>query len=76
MGLFFKILLLLHTLSLVFTSLSKIEKSQGIEMTWVEGNNLNIGSEIEQYIVGWYWGATVLSTVGFGDITPVSKHQI
>jgi hypothetical protein len=23
-------------------------------------------------MVGWYWGATVLSTVGFGDITPVS----
>ena len=44
MGLFFKILLLLHTLSLVFTSLSKIEKNQGIEITWVEGNNLHIGS--------------------------------
>jgi hypothetical protein len=46
MGLFFKILLLLHTLSLVFTSLSKIEKNQGIEITWVEGNDLDIGSEI------------------------------
>jgi hypothetical protein len=24
-------------------------------------------------VIGWYWGATILSTVGFGEITPSSK---
>lgn len=44
-----------------------------ITPTWVEDNGITFDSDFEKYIVGWYWGATILSTVGFGDITPKSK---
>ncbi len=72
-GLFAKICLILHTLTLIFTVFSKAEKTFNINYTWLESNNLQITSDLQQYIVGWYWGATILSTVGFGDITPASK---
>lgn len=26
----------------------------------------------EQYVWGYYWGTTVMLTVGFGDITPAN----
>ena len=41
--------------------------------TWVQTPALDITSDIQQYIAGWYWASTILSTVGFGDITPVSN---
>lgn len=40
--------------------------------TWVVANKVSYNSNLELYVVGWYWGATILSTVGFGDIIPGS----
>lgn len=31
---------------------------------------------MDKYIIAWYWGATILSTVGFGEIVPKSTLVI
>lgn len=51
-----------------------IETSLGNEITWLSNPNLLYkDSSIEKYIIGWYWAATILSSVGFGDITPANS---
>jgi hypothetical protein len=37
--------------------------------------DLDGSSYIERYVVGAYWGATILSSVGFGDIIPASSYS-
>jgi hypothetical protein len=45
-GLFAKICLILHTLTLIFTVFSKAEKTFNINYTWLESNNLQITSDL------------------------------
>jgi hypothetical protein len=71
--LLFKVVLFLHFLSIALNLLAEVESSY-VSETWLTDNNLSYSSNFEKYIIGWYWGATILSTVGFGDITPKSKR--
>ena len=70
--LLFKIFILLHFLSLLLNVLADVEISLGETKTWLNDNSFKAESNLERYVVGWYWGATILSSVGFGDITPSS----
>ena len=70
--LLFKILVLIHILSLVLNLMAEAESYWGQPITWLSANNFDVGSQFERYVAGWYWGATILSSVGFGDITPSS----
>ena len=49
----------------------------GYQTTWAEvyspNDELSAG---ELYLLGWYWASTILCTVGFGDIVPVSKSRV
>lgn len=72
----FKIGIFIHFLSIALNLLAIIEIHLHISPTWVEDNGISFDSDFEKYIVGWYWGATILSTVGFGDITPKSKSIV
>ena len=72
--LLFKIFQFLHCLSIILNLLGSVESYMGVQHTWLTNNTDFIGcSDIEKYVLGWYWGATILSTVGFGDIVPASK---
>ena len=70
------VLKFLHVLSLVLIAFSFMEKGLGVEKTWVESNGFGGARNYELYIYAWYWGCTIMSTVGFGDINPTSgsKH--
>ena len=74
--LLFKIFVLLHLLSIILNILANVEQSLGQKVTWLNNNSIGATNNIERYIAGWYWGATILSSVGFGDINPASKLSI
>ena len=67
-----QVMVFLHCASLLLNLLRKVERASGSTQTWVEANNLPADSELELYLLGWYWASTILSTVGFGDISPSS----
>jgi hypothetical protein len=64
--LMFKVFIFLHFLSISLNSFAMIEKKYQIHPTWRDSIQLTTYSNIDAYIIGWYWGATILSTVGFG----------
>ncbi len=73
--LLFKLLLFLHMLSMVLNLMASIESSFNIDNHWLNNQNLTYSSSLEKYIIGWYWGSTILSTVGFGEIIPANNVE-
>lgn len=71
----FKILVFLHCLSMMLNLLVSVEHYFNIENTWLSNENLSYSSNIEKYVIGWYWGSTILSTVGFGEIIPANNVE-
>ena len=74
--LFFKVVLFLHVLSIAFNFLASVEEKFGVEHIWILDNNLEAETSFDKYIIAWYWAATILSTVGFGEITPKSTATL
>lgn len=68
-----KILTFVHLLSLTLNLLSQVQIHNGIDETWLKRYGMADSSDFERYLCGWYWGATILTTVGFGDIAPASN---
>jgi hypothetical protein len=68
----FNVIVFLHFLSIALNLMVIVENYNGNQETWISAINQSHSSSFNKYIVGWYWGATILSTVGFGEITPVS----
>ena len=70
-----KILAILHIITLLLAFMSNAQKFFGVQYTWIEGNSLTqvATKNYEIYIYGMYWSCTIMSTVGFGDITPISN---
>ena len=64
--LLFKLFLFLHLLSNLLNLMATIEKSFNIPVVWLDNSNISYGSNFDKYILGFYWGATIFSTVGFG----------
>ena len=69
----YKLLLFLHSISIVLNLVVTLENYYGLHNTWLSNPNISYNSQFEKYILGWYWGATILSTVGFGDIIPYNN---
>ena len=71
----FQIFIFLHFLSVVLNLMVRVEHSKGRFDTWLDNSGMDHDSNFDQYIIGWYWGASILSTVGFGEIVPASKTE-
>lgn len=73
--LMFKLFLFLHLLSMALNFMVTIENAFNVYDTWLNNENLSYSSPIEKYVIGWYWGSTILSTVGFGEIIPANNIE-
>jgi hypothetical protein len=67
-----QIFLLLHFVSIALNLMAAIEVYYGQHNTWLSQRFFDTDTHLEKYIAGFYWSATILSSVGFGDITPAS----
>lgn len=57
-----------HFLSLLLILMAEVDPAN----SWLTKLNIQDATWYEQYIWGYYWGTTVMLTVGFGDITPAN----
>lgn len=71
-----QVMVFLHCASLFLNLIRNVEMASGEHNTWVEANNLTARNGLELYLLGWYWASTILSTVGFGDISPSSNFYL
>jgi hypothetical protein len=42
---------------------------------WMVARKIQNAAWYEQYIWAYYWGTTVMLTIGFGDIVPVTYQE-
>lgn len=66
------IILLSHWLACFYFILARIE---GIDGTWVEYAGLADAVVFQQYVVSLYWAVYTITTVGFGDVIPVTNVE-
>ena len=59
-----------HFLSLLLITMANIEP----ETSWLQKIGQFDSEWIVQYIWGYYWGTTIMLTVGFGDVTPGNEQ--
>lgn len=53
-----------HILSLSLNAMSFLNS----ESNWLTAHGLNTAPWYERYVWGYYWGTTIMLTVGFGDL--------
>ena len=72
-----KVLLVAHVLGCLW--FFQTELAAPDEPTWVstyDGGSAADGPVARQYLYSIYWALTTISTVGYGDITPVSNSEM
>eukprot|EP00002_Diphylleia_rotans_P027803 TRINITY_DN5590_c0_g1_i3.p1 TRINITY_DN5590_c0_g1~~TRINITY_DN5590_c0_g1_i3.p1 ORF type:complete len:736 (-),score=147.16 TRINITY_DN5590_c0_g1_i3:1504-3711(-) len=71
--LFFLMMLFAHWFGCTWFFIAKVE---GLgENTWAHAAGLNGEDAFTQYLTSAYWALVVMTTVGFGDIVPVSNIE-
>jgi hypothetical protein len=53
-----------HILSLALNAMSFLN----IQSNWLTAHSLQLAPWYERYVWGYYWGTTIMLTVGFGDL--------
>jgi hypothetical protein len=60
-----------HMLAIILIGMSTINN----ETNWIKSKNLSFSPWYEKYIWSYYWGTTIMLTIGFGDLTPVCYKE-
>ncbi|KRX10404.1 Cyclic nucleotide-binding protein [Pseudocohnilembus persalinus] len=68
-------LLVSHLLSFFWIELHCIEIKNDYKQTWMDSRNLRDQNWLTQYIYTFYFNIVTMSTVGYGDITPVTTLE-
>lgn len=56
-----------HMLAILLVAMSNLNPDKN----WQSSKNLASAPWFERYIWSYYWGTTIMLTIGFGDMVPV-----
>jgi hypothetical protein len=62
---------LAHILSITLNAMATLNP----EENWLIQKNLINSSSAEKYVWGYYWGTTIMLTVGFGDYAATNSAE-
>lgn len=60
-----------HVLALLLNGMSKINP----DLNWIKLKGLENATWVERYVWGYYWGTTIMLTVGFGDLVATNWQE-
>lgn len=67
---------ILHILACMWYLVAALESEEELENTWVYRREIQDDSHYRQWLTGIYFILTVITTVGFGDIGPLTNAEI
>ena len=73
--LFAQVALVIHLFACLFAAVGTFDNSEFLD-TWIKRFNYQDNEHTVVYLTAYYFGVTVLTTVGFGDIFPFTSVEI